>query len=179
MFNPTAPAVVPAQPAILHASTSSSPEVVRFLTALTPAHAPDTAREQSATLRRIESPAWLGVERSGASTECLLFRKAATMQPASFDGWMTDAAAWFVRGESRPQLVAALGLTSLKRGNELWFASPHSASFSAEYRNGATALSVYSAVAQTLRLRQPDGRLEQIAVNPGNHEFSLNAERSR
>jgi hypothetical protein len=180
MFNPTAPAVVPAQPAILHASTSSSPEVVRFLTALSPAHAPDTAREQSATLRRIESPAWLGVERSGASTERLLFRKAAITQPASFDGWMTDAAAWFVRGESdRPQLVAALGLTSLKRGNELWFASPHPASFSENYRNGVTALSVYSAVAQTLRLRQADGRVEQIAVSPGNHEVSLNAERSR
>lgn len=176
VFNPTAPAVVPARPAILRASTSSSPEVARFLTALTPARSPDAAREQSASLRRIEAPAWLGVERSGASTDRLLFRKAATTQPASFDGWTTDAAAWFIRRQSnRLQLVAALGLTSLRRGNEIWFASPHPASFSLDYQNASVNL--YSSTAQILRVRKQDGKIEQIAVSPGNHEFSLNAER--
>ena len=61
---------------------------------------------------------------AGVVSERLLFRKGTATQPVSFDSWTTDAAAWFVRGEpGPPQLLAALGVTNLKRGNEIWFAS--------------------------------------------------------
>ncbi len=171
-FNPVAPAVVPAQPAILHASTSTSSEAVRFLTVLAPARSPDSAQERLTGLHRIETPVWIGVERGGSSSERLLFRKGSEARPNSFDTWTTDAATWFVRGQpSRPQLLAGLGVTHLKQGSETWFASERPASFAATYQNGRTALNVYSTVVQTVRLREPDGKTEQISVDPGSHEF--------
>ena len=68
------------------------------------------------------------------------------------------------------QLLAGLGVTNLKQGSETWFASEHPASFAASYQNGRTTLSVYSTVAQTVRLREPDGKTEQISVDAGSHE---------
>jgi hypothetical protein len=171
-FNPVAPAVVPPQPAILHASTSNSSEAVRFLTVLAPARSSDTAQERLTGLHRVETPAWIGIERGGSSSERLLFRKGSEVGLNSFDSWTTDAAAWFMRGEpSQLQLLAGLGVTNLKQGSETWFASEHPASFAATYQNGRTALSVYSTVAQILRLREPDGKTEQISVGAGSHEF--------
>jgi hypothetical protein len=177
-FNPVAPAVVPVQPAILNASTSASSGVVRFLTVLAPARSSEIARERVRDLDRIDTPDWMGIERSGSVSERLLFRKGSTAQSGSFDTWTTDAAAWFVRREpDRLQLLAGLGVTSLRRGNEIWFASERAASFAATYQSGRTTLSVYSAVAQTVRLREPDGQTAQIGVEPGSHEFSFTWER--
>jgi hypothetical protein len=173
-FNPVAPAVVPAQPAILHASTSRSPEAVRFLTALIPARSSEAARRQAADLRRIEAPDWIGVERLGGGSERLLFRKNPAAPPDSFDGWMTDAAAWFFRGESdRPQLLAGLGVTNLKHGNEIWFASELPMDFAVTYQGARTTASIYSSVAQTVRLREAAGGVRQVNVEPGSHEFTL------
>jgi hypothetical protein len=171
-FNPVAPAVVPAQPAILHASAFSASDAVRFLTVLAPGRSSDVAQERLAELHRIETPAWIGVERGGSSSERLLFRKGSETRPNSFNTWTTDAAVWLVRGEpNRLELVAGLGVTNLKQGSETWFASERAASFAASYQSGGTSLNVYSAVAQTVRLREPDGRIEQISVGPGSHEF--------
>jgi hypothetical protein len=180
IFNPVAPAVVPAQPAILHASTSNSSAVVRFLTALAPAHSSEAARRLAADLRRIEAPDWIGLERMGAAGERLLFRKGPATQPSAFDGWMTDAAAWFFRGGSdRPRLVAGLGVTSLKRGNEIWFASERPAGFAVTYQGARTTVSVYSSVAQTVRLRDAAGGIRQVNVEPGSHEFTFSGEPSQ
>jgi heparinase II/III-like protein len=171
-FNPVAPAVVPAQPAILHASTSTYSDAVRFLAVLAPARSSDAARERLIGLHRIETPAWIGIERNGSSNERLLFRKGSEMRPNSFDTWTTDAAAWLVRGEpNQLQLLAGLGVTILKQGSETWFSSEHPASFAATYQSGRTALSVYSVIGQTVRLREPDGKTEQISIGPGSHEF--------
>jgi len=174
-FNPSAPAAVPAQPAILNARTFQSSEPVRFLTALAPARSSEAARARTTDLRRIETPDWLGVERI---RERLLFRKGSAAQPVSFDTWTTDAAAWFVRGEpGRPQLLAALGVTNLKRGNETWFASERASSFAATYQNGHTLLDVYSTVAQTVRVREPNGRTAEVRVEPGSHQLDFTGER--
>jgi len=174
-FNPSAPAAVPAQPAILNARTFQSSEPVRFLTALAPARSSEAARARTTDLRRIETPDWLGVERI---RERLLFRKGSAAQPVSFDTWTTDAAAWFVRGEpGRPQLLAALGVTNLKRGNETWFASERASSFAATYQNGHTSLDVYSTVAQTVRVREPNGRTAEVRVEPGSHQLDFTGER--
>jgi len=107
-----------------------------------------------------------------------LFRKGSAAQPVSFDTWTTDAAAWFVRGEpGRPQLLAALGVTNLKRGNETWFASERASSFAATYQNGHTSLDVYSTVAQTVRVREPNGRTAEVRVEPGSHQLDFTGER--
>jgi hypothetical protein len=77
-----------------------------------------------------------------------------------------------VRGEpNQLQLLAGLGVTILKQGSETWFSSEHPASFAATYQSGRTALSVYSVIGQTVRLREPDGKTEQISIGPGSHEF--------
>lgn len=179
-FNPVVPAVVPAQPAILRASTSASSDVVRFLTALAPARSSEIAREQVTHLRHINTPGWMGVERTGTVSEHLLFRKGPAAEPGSFDTWATDAAAWFIRREAdRLQLLAGLGLTSLRRGSEIWFACERTASFAAAYQSGRTTLSVYTDVAQTVRLREPDGQTTQVSVEPGSHEFNLTWERPK
>lgn len=176
-FNPVAPAVVPAQPAILHASTSNSSEAVRFLTALIPARSPEAARRHAADLRRIEAPDWIGVERMGAPSGRLLFRKNPAAQPDSFDGWITDAAAWFFRGESdRPQLLAGLGVRNLKHGNKIWFASELPACFAATYQGARAAINVYSSVAQIVQLRDASGGLRQVNVAQGSHEFTFGGE---
>jgi hypothetical protein len=133
------------------------------------ARSSETAQERLTGVHRIETPAWIGIERSG---ERLLFRKGPEARPNSFETWATDAATWSVRGEpDRPGLIAGLGVTSLKHGSETWFASEHAANFAATYQSGSTVLSVYSAVAQNVQLREPNGKTEQISVNPGNQEF--------
>lgn len=173
-FNPVAPAQVPQQPAILDASTAVSAGTVRFLAALTPARTAESARQLVSTLRRIDAPGWTGVEHNG---ERLLFRESPTAQVRPFDSWTTDAEAWFLRGEpENPQLLAALGVTSLKRGNETWFSSDHPASFAAAYQNGRIIMNVYSAEQQTVRLRQPGGAVKQISVEPGSHKFEFNGD---
>jgi hypothetical protein len=114
------------------------------------------------------------VEHNG---ERLLFRQSPAAQVRAFDSWTTDAEAWFLRGEpEHPQLLAALGVTGLKRGNETWFSSDRPASFVAAYQNGHTILNVYSATPQTVRLRQPGGAVKQISVEAGSHKFEFTRE---
>jgi hypothetical protein len=175
-FNPVAPAVVPAQPAVLNATTTTSSEPVRFLAVLAPAKSSDTARERVRNFRRIDTQDWMGVERTGEVDDRLLFREGPPGQGA-FDSWITNAAAWYLRGQpDKPQMVAALGVTDLKRGTEIWFRSKYPASFCATYQNGQIVLDVYSASAQTIQLREPDGRIAELSVEPGSHEFQLAGE---
>jgi hypothetical protein len=170
-FNPVAPARVPQQPAILDASTAASSETVRFLAALAPARTAESARQLVSGLHHIDAPGWTGVEQNG---ERLLFRESPATQVRTFDSWTTDAEAWFLRGNpEHPQLLAALGVTSLKRGNVTWFSSDRLASFAAAYQNGRIILNVYSAEPQTVRLRQPGGSVKQISVEPGSHRFEF------
>ncbi len=177
-FNPVAPAVVPQQPAVLNASTAASQDTIRFLTALVPARSPENARKSANSLRRIETQNWIGVERTGASDERLLFRKGSVVQPSAFDSWSTDAAAWFIRGPSDgPQVLAALGATLLEQGGKIWFASERPASFNAAYGDTALTLNVYSTAPQTVRMRRPDGQLSELHVTTGAHSFELNSVR--
>ncbi len=180
VFNPVAPAVVPLQPAVLNASTAASSGTIRFLAVLAPARSSETARRRIESLRRLDTPDWIGVELDGPVNHRLLFRKGPAAQPGEFDSWSTDAAAWSIRRElDRPQLLAGLGVTSLKRGSETWFSSERPASFAASYENGRITLNVYSAVAQTVRLHKPDGQMAQVTVEPGSHEFEFTWEDKR
>jgi hypothetical protein len=155
-----------------------SPETVRFLAALAPARSDEAARERVMSLRSIDTPDWIGVARDGAAGEQLLFRKGADARPGGFNSWTTDAAAWFVRGTSgKTRLLAGLGATTLKHGSESWFASQRPASFAVVYENGRVALNVYSAVAQTVQWRRPDGRMAQVKVEAGSQEFEWPGER--
>lgn len=176
-FNPVAPAAVPAEPAVLNAITAASSEPVRFLAILAPAKSSDTAREDVRKWRRIDTQDWMGVARTGETKDRLLFRKGPAAEQGAFDSWMTNAAAWFVRGgPDKPQMLAALGVTDLKRGSQTWFHSKYPSSFCAAYQNGQIALDVYSASPQTIQLRKPDGHMTDIRVQAGNHEFQLAGE---
>lgn len=180
VFNPVAPRAIPAQPAVLNASTPSSSETVRFIAAVAPARTPDAARQRVMSLHRIDTQHWTGVARDGPASDRLLFCKAGPAQPDNFESWTTAAAAWFVRSTSDSlELLAGIGATSLKRGDEVWFASEQPASFVAAYKNGQVTLSLYSTVAQTVGLRKPNGQLMQVGVEAGSHEFKFGQERRR
>jgi hypothetical protein len=173
-FNPTAPQVVPAEPAILDARTSVSIEPVRFLSVLAPARNSEAAREHIHAWRGIETKGWTGLERNSPTKSLLLFRKDRAPQADEFESWATNAAAWFIRGDrNRPRFIAALGTTDVKHAGETWFSSERAASFSASYQDERVTLTVYSAVAQTIRIRKSDDEILQVAVNPGNHEYEL------
>lgn len=176
-FNPVAPAVVPAEPAVLNATTAASSEPVRFLAVLAPAKFSEVAREHVRNWQSIDTPDWLGVERTGEMNDRLLFRKGPATEQGEFDSWITNAAAWFLRGApDKPQMLAALGLTDLKHGSQTWFRSQYPASFCASYQNGQIAVRVSSATAQSVQLRKPDGRMWETRVEAGSHEFQLAGE---
>lgn len=177
VFNPVAPARVPMQPAILNARTAASAEPVAFLTALAPARTSQAAREKADALRAINAPAWTGV--SGAQGT-LLFRRASAQTMNTFDSWTTDADTWLFRGEpERPELLAAMGVTNVKRANETWFSSERTASFSAAYENGRVSLNVYSAEPQRVRVRETGGGVKEFQVEAGSSKLEWREERSR
>jgi hypothetical protein len=173
-FNPKAPVHVPMQPAILTATTQASAKSVRILAALAPARSMEAANQLTTKLRPIDAPGWTGV---GHDDEVLLFRQLGASRTSSYDSWTTDADVWLARGTpENPRLLSALGVTSLKRGSDVWFASTRPASFAAVYKNGRVTLSIYSMESQTIQMRMPGGEIKQLEVRAGSSQFELAGE---
>jgi hypothetical protein len=173
-FNPVAPARVPLQPAILTASTQASADPVRILAALAPGHSVESANQITGKLRRIDAPGWTGI---GHDDEVLLFRQLGASRTSTYSSWTTDADTWLFRGTpEKPRLLSALGVTSIRRANDVWFASTLPASFVAAYENGRIALNVYSTEAQTIRVRMPGGEIKQLEIKAGSSQFELAGE---
>jgi hypothetical protein len=160
----------------LNAKTTASTGTVRFLAALAPAATATAARQRIGSLRRIDDPGWTGV---GGQNEQLLFRQSSVRQIRTFDSWATDAEVLFLRGErAKLSLVSALGATTLRQGNETWFASERPASFVAAYEGDRMTVNVYSTEAQTVRVRNWSGAVKQISIQPGSQTFQFTQERN-
>lgn len=174
VFNPSAPAEPPQNPAILEFSTGRPSAAARFLVILVPARTESDARKVVAAARPIDVEGWAGFEIAGDRRDIVMLRKGAARQESSFEGWSCDAAFWMARqAPGGNALLAAESVTTLKHGGRVLFACDKSVSFAAEHEAGAVELTVVAPQAATATVARPDGTLVRLSVPAGQHSFTV------
>ncbi|HEY1342885.1 MAG TPA: heparinase II/III family protein [Bryobacteraceae bacterium] len=165
VFNPSAPAAVPGDPAVLHIGTEGAS--LRYVVVLAPARTTAEAQARSAGLHRTRGAGCDAVEIGGG----LLLLRDSIVGEASYDGLSTDAAMLYVRSEGgQEHFLAVQSATKVVRGRETLLTSDKPVSVAAEFNPDGIRLSVASDSAGTIRLRKPNGRIAEVAVQSGRRE---------
>jgi len=174
VFNPSAPAEPPWNPAILEFGTAHPSETARFLVILAPARTASGARAVVSGARPIDVEDWAGFETTGDRRDIVMLRKGAARRESSFDGWSNDAAFWMTRQAAGGiALLAAESVTTWKRGGRVLFTCDTPLSFAADYRAGAIELTVNAPQPATATIARPDGTLARLSVPAGQHDFTV------
>jgi hypothetical protein len=174
MFNPSAPAEAPENPAILELGTKQAAAQVRFLVLLAPSRTAAAARAFVSTAQAIDEAGWSGFVAGGDREDLVLFRKGAGGVETTYGVWSTDAAAWLSRREGgRDMLLAAQSVTALTRAGRILFGSDKPVSFAADYQPGHIAVTVHARQPARVKIARPDGTVAESEVAAGQKNLTI------
>ena len=186
VFNPSAPAAPPPNPAILELGAPHPAPQTRFLVLLAPARTEAGARAFVSAVRPIRQAGWAGFETRGSPEnhgnpgnpedreDLVLFRQGAPGQETPYADWSTDAAVCLSRRAlGRDALLAARSVTMLKRSGRVLFASDRPVTFAADYHPDRVELTVNAPEPAKASIARPDGSLAGLSLPAGQHSFTL------